>query len=138
MYAYCVLEKKRGDERHKPQTTRPRTAPPPKTAPTFPLKKPIGTPAPTPVQPSTVLQKLAQAHSQQTTPSGPEPVSRSTAFSAPPPTATLSHSDSSSATARDENLALVEELTLGPSDHKAPFDDPNFERLEPNSGIRLS
>ena len=38
---------------------------------------------------------------------------------------------------RDEELALVEELELGPAEHKAPFDDPHFEYLEPNSGIRL-
>lgn len=38
---------------------------------------------------------------------------------------------------RDDELALVEELELGPAEHKAPFDDPHFEYLEPNSGIRL-
>lgn len=38
---------------------------------------------------------------------------------------------------RDDRLALIEDLEPGPYDHKAPFDDPHFERLEPNSGIRL-
>lgn len=38
---------------------------------------------------------------------------------------------------RDECLAIVEELTPGPAEHKPPPDDPNFEKLEPNSGIRL-
>ncbi|KAG1750332.1 uncharacterized protein EDB91DRAFT_1106677 [Suillus paluster] len=39
---------------------------------------------------------------------------------------------------RDERLAIVEQLEVGPIDHKPPLDDPRFERLEPNSGIRLS
>ncbi|KAL1741767.1 hypothetical protein HDZ31DRAFT_84606 [Schizophyllum fasciatum] len=39
---------------------------------------------------------------------------------------------------RDENLAIVDEVPIGPSEHKAPFDDPTFEKQEPNSGIRLS
>ena len=40
--------------------------------------------------------------------------------------------------ARDDRLAIVEDLVPGPADHKPPFDDPRFEKLEPNSGIRLS
>ncbi|KAI9450818.1 hypothetical protein BJY52DRAFT_1300845 [Lactarius psammicola] len=40
--------------------------------------------------------------------------------------------------ARDDNLTLIEELELGPYEHKPPFDDPLFERFEPHSGIRLS
>ncbi|OJA13974.1 hypothetical protein AZE42_03602 [Rhizopogon vesiculosus] len=39
---------------------------------------------------------------------------------------------------RDDRLAIVEQLEVGPIDHKPPPDDPHFERLEPNSGIRLS
>jgi minichromosome maintenance protein 10 len=38
---------------------------------------------------------------------------------------------------RDERLALVEDLEVGPVEHKPPFDDPLFEQFEPNSGIRL-
>ena len=38
---------------------------------------------------------------------------------------------------RDDRLAIIEQLEIGPVDHKPPFDDPHFERLEPNSGIRL-
>ncbi|KAH9061907.1 hypothetical protein EDB87DRAFT_1682576 [Lactarius vividus] len=34
--------------------------------------------------------------------------------------------------ARDDNLTLIEELELGPYEHKSPFDDPLFERLEPH------
>lgn len=39
---------------------------------------------------------------------------------------------------RDDRLALIEDLEVGPTDHKAPFDDPHFQQMEPNSGIRLS
>ena len=39
---------------------------------------------------------------------------------------------------RDDRLAIVEQLEVGPIDHKPPPDDPHFERLEPNSCIRLS
>ena len=41
-------------------------------------------------------------------------------------------------TKRYGKLTIVEDLVLGPVDHKPPFDDPRFEKLEPNSGIRLS
>lgn len=44
----------------------------------------------------------------------------------------------SSAPKRDDQLALIEDLEVGPVDHIPPIDDPNFEKLEPNSGIRLS
>ncbi|KAF7420981.1 hypothetical protein PC9H_011500 [Pleurotus ostreatus] len=39
---------------------------------------------------------------------------------------------------RDDDLALIEDFEVGPYNHKAPFDDPHFESLEPHSGIRLS
>lgn len=39
---------------------------------------------------------------------------------------------------RDDRLALVEDIEIGPADFKPPFDDPHFKQLEPNSGIRLS
>jgi len=39
---------------------------------------------------------------------------------------------------RDDRLAIIEQLEVGPIDHKPPPDNPHFERLEPNSGIRLS
>ncbi|KAN0141784.1 hypothetical protein V8E53_000246 [Lactarius tabidus] len=55
------------------------------------------------------------------------------------PERTSSFADKASAVpARDENLTLIEELELGPYEHKSPFDDPLFEHLEPHSGIRLS
>ncbi|CCM03479.1 uncharacterized protein FIBRA_05612 [Fibroporia radiculosa] len=90
--------------------------------------------------PSTVIQKLASVHANHTTHTDSVPVTRSSAFADPP--VRLAHLGHDSTTpdmqARDDRLALVEELEMGPVDHKAPFDDPRFERLEPNSGIRLS
>lgn len=66
-------------------------------------------------------------------------VARSTAFTAKAAAIpTPSETDGGTSHARDEDLALIEDLTLGPSEHRPPFDDPHFEKLEPNSGIRLS
>lgn len=39
---------------------------------------------------------------------------------------------------RDEDLSIIEDIVPGPYEHKPPLDDPNFERLEPHSGTRLS
>lgn len=39
---------------------------------------------------------------------------------------------------RDDRLVLIENLEVGPTDHKPTFDDPHFQHLEPNSDIRLS
>lgn len=39
---------------------------------------------------------------------------------------------------RDERLVLVEKLRPGPYQHKNTPDDPNFEKFEPHSLIRLS
>ena len=55
---------------------------------------------------------------------------------APPPPRTSSLTEK--AVIRDENLAIIEDFEPGPYDHTPPFDDPNFDKLEPNSGIRLS
>ncbi|KAI0353346.1 hypothetical protein OH77DRAFT_1483713 [Trametes cingulata] len=104
-------------------------------APSFPLK-PIK-PAPPPA-PSTVLQKLAQVHKAKDKAPVTDAVLRSTAFSAKPAPVSSIDSEESDSHIRDETLALVEDLTLGPAEHKPPFDDPHFEKLEPNSGIRLS
>jgi minichromosome maintenance protein 10 len=38
---------------------------------------------------------------------------------------------------RDERLAIIEDLEPGPVEHTPPSDDPEFQQLEPNSGIRL-
>ncbi|TFK91893.1 hypothetical protein K466DRAFT_628822 [Polyporus arcularius HHB13444] len=104
--------------------------------PSFPLQKPKNVPPPPPS--STVLQKLAQAHKQSNA-APQEVVTRSSSFSAqPPPVGPSSESEVGNSYARDDNLALVEDLPIGPTEHKPPFDDPHFEKLEPNSGIRLS
>lgn len=47
-------------------------------------------------------------------------------------------SSSTQALKRDHDLTVIEDLSVGPIEHKPPFDDPHFERLEPNSGIRLT
>ncbi|KAI0674033.1 hypothetical protein C8Q78DRAFT_1067200 [Trametes maxima] len=117
----------------------PKAAPRPPTRPSFPLKtdtKP--TKPPPPPAPSTLLQKLAQAHKAKDQTPLLDTVVRSTAFTAAPATIVSPDPDNTDGCGRDENLALVEELSLGPVDHKPPFDDPHFEKLEPNSGIRLS
>ncbi|KAI0790960.1 hypothetical protein C8Q75DRAFT_758703 [Abortiporus biennis] len=86
--------------------------------------------------PSTVLSKLATFAKSSSTETTKNSVVRSTAFSEKPvPSAAESTVESQK---RDENLALVEDLELGPVEHKPPFDDPQFQKLEPNSGIRLS
>lgn len=46
--------------------------------------------------------------------------------------------DEPSGPIRDERLALIEDLEPGPYDHRPPSDDPNFDKLEPHSGINLS
>ncbi|THH30310.1 hypothetical protein EUX98_g3874 [Antrodiella citrinella] len=89
--------------------------------------------------PSSVLSKLsdfAKARNVDTE----RAVTRSAAFTerpAPPPPA-IEESGLLGVQKRDENLALIEDLNIGPADHMAPFDDPRFEHLEPNSSIRLS
>ena len=86
---------------------------------------------------SSVLSKLATFASA----SSDEPkkaASRSSNFrevAAPPP---IEPPAALPLSTRDNDLAVIEDLELGPYDHKAPFDDPHFEKLEPNSGIRLS
>ncbi|OSD07685.1 hypothetical protein PYCCODRAFT_1401648 [Trametes coccinea BRFM310] len=102
----------------------------------FPLKaqKPLPPPAA-----STLLQKLAQVHKAKEKAPDTEVISRSTAFTAEPaPIVSNAGASQIDAHARDETLALVEELELGPAEHTPPFDDPHFEKLEPNSGIKLS
>ncbi|KAH9923896.1 uncharacterized protein B0H18DRAFT_1120236 [Fomitopsis serialis] len=86
--------------------------------------------------PSTVLEKLAKVHSQEDTRLAKGTTNRSSAFTQP--AVATSFNDSETGATRDDRLAIVEDLVLGPVDHKPPFDDPRFEKLEPNSGIRLS
>lgn len=53
------------------------------------------------------------------------------------PTSAPSMTDAVKAPVRDDRLAIVEKLELGPAEHKSIPDDPNFNKIEPNSGIRL-
>lgn len=45
--------------------------------------------------------------------------------------------DSSGTLGRNEDLTVIEDLEPGPVDHSHPFDDPHFDRIEPNSRINL-
>ncbi|KAI5990380.1 hypothetical protein EDD15DRAFT_2170260 [Pisolithus albus] len=99
--------------------------------------------------PSNVLQKLSHFRKQPGKQSLAPSYTRSSSLSEKPqpcPTVSLvrqanheaTRDSSHSVPERDDNLAIVEELRMGPIDHKAPPDDPLFEHFEPNSGIRLS
>lgn len=78
-----------------------------------------------------------QSKSKDATPI--DQVIRSFAFSeTPAPRANLGlELDIVDAPKRDDRLALIEDLEMGPTDHKPPLDDPFFKQVEPNSGIRL-
>ncbi|KAJ3913601.1 hypothetical protein F5877DRAFT_52032 [Lentinula edodes] len=78
--------------------------------------------------PSKLVQRLSKLHSDEDDASS-KSVRRTSSFADKPPEPGSSK--------RDENLAIIESLELGPTEHKPPFDDPHFERVEPNSGIRL-
>ncbi|KAK6993111.1 hypothetical protein R3P38DRAFT_2656435 [Favolaschia claudopus] len=98
-------------------------------------KKPPATTVPDRPGPSTLLSKLAGASRRLVDEVEAEPLVRSSAFTDAPQAASASDS---SGVKRDERLAIIETLEAGPVDHKPPFDDPYFQQLEPNSGIRLS
>ncbi|KAF8064025.1 hypothetical protein FPV67DRAFT_1671778 [Lyophyllum atratum] len=92
---------------------------------------------------SNLLNNLARLNHKQQDSDRTVPIVRSSGFTdKPPPPARQEDEDDvfgeSSAPKRDDRLALIEELEPGPVDHIPPVDDPNFEKLEPNSGIRLS
>ncbi|KAG2144018.1 hypothetical protein BD769DRAFT_1421099 [Suillus cothurnatus] len=82
------------------------------------------------------VNSAQRSHSLLTRPK-PEPsiISNPKTIAVPP---SASQSVSDIVPNRDDRLAIVEQLEVGPVDHKPPLDDPNFQRLEPNSGIRLS
>lgn len=88
---------------------------------------------------SNVLSKLATINRRSGSPEPSEAVVRSSAFTErprTPPAANNGDGDTFSSK-RNDRLELVEDLEVGPFDHTPPFDDPRFEYLEPNSGIRL-
>ncbi|KAG6844234.1 hypothetical protein H0H87_008647 [Tephrocybe sp. NHM501043] len=91
---------------------------------------------------SNLLKNLASATRGEDN-TGPDLlITRSSGFTERPATpVTRDNRDpfcDSSGLKRDERLGLIEELEPGPFDHTPPAGDPNFDTLEPNSGIRLS
>ncbi|TFK72388.1 hypothetical protein BDN72DRAFT_957386 [Pluteus cervinus] len=89
--------------------------------------------------PSNLLSKLAQIRTASANPSeeaeASHEVARTSSFSEKPPPA---QHISTGSVKRDDRLVLIEDIPMGPYEHTPPFDDPLFERLEPNSGIKLS
>jgi minichromosome maintenance protein 10 len=114
------------------------------------LKRPhqSGPPAALPLKPapSNVLSRLATLNNQSKDVPPMDGITRSSAFAEKPapqlnPDAAISTKkldEIIDAPQRDDRLALIEDLEVGPTNHKAPFDDPHFQQMEPNSGIRLS
>lgn len=117
------------------------SVPPHQPRPAVKTPIPSSSKAPTPLPqkpaPSAVLAKLAKSKplslDDDDDDDGEDEPSRSAAFTDKP-----AEVKPAAGTHRDERLALIEDFEPGPYDHKPPFDDPNFEQLEPNSGIRLS
>ncbi|KAJ7699372.1 hypothetical protein B0H17DRAFT_1167798 [Mycena rosella] len=101
------------------------------------LAKPVEEFVPVKPAASNLLSKLASSNRRPLDVTEAEPLVRSSAFTdapqAPDPSTSVP-----TVLQRDERLALIENLEFGPVDHKPPFDDPHFQQLEPNSGIRLS
>ncbi|KAI0703739.1 hypothetical protein BC835DRAFT_1317357 [Cytidiella melzeri] len=114
-------------------TSRPQTN---STRPSHPFTdKPSQPPAP-----STVLAKLASLTSSHAIDNPDHTASRSSGFLDSAPMKPVEGEDASSSRAlrRNDDLTLIEDLAAGPYEHKASFDDPNFQKIEPHSGIRLS
>lgn len=92
--------------------------------------------------PSNFLKNLAKASRAEQKAEIDVTTLRSSGFADTPPTPDINNNQDTSeqfpALKRDDRLALIEDLEPGPIDHIPPADDPDFEKLEPNSGIRLS
>lgn len=89
--------------------------------------------------PSEFLNKLVAVKSRPSQDPVSDAVPRTSAFSdRTRPDQLLSESSESFGLKRDDRLVLVEDLERGPYDFTPPSDDPDFQRLEPHSGIRLS
>jgi len=91
--------------------------------------------------PSQFLTKLTRVKSRASQGPVPDAVVRTLAFSdkiRPKGPAGTSGPSNDTGLKRDDRLALVEELERGPYKFTPPSDDPDFLRLEPHSGIRLS
>ncbi|KAF8970690.1 hypothetical protein BDZ97DRAFT_1790519 [Flammula alnicola] len=90
------------------------------------------------VAPSNMLNKLATMKRKDDQADVVETIPRSTGFTEKPKEIQPEAEEEYLAHKRNERLALVENLEPGPYEHTPPHDDPNFERLEPHSGINLS
>lgn len=89
------------------------------------------------IAPSKLLSNLASVKTKDDTSEGPELVPRSAGFKE---TAKMTQEEAEQEyehRKRDERLALVEDLEPGPYEFTPPHDDPDFERLEPHSGINM-
>ncbi|EJD05074.1 uncharacterized protein FOMMEDRAFT_81119 [Fomitiporia mediterranea MF3/22] len=84
--------------------------------------------------PATFISQLKSINSNKG--EGHERAARTDGFEEKPALAPT-NSETTTAPVRDDRLAIVEDLVPGPVDHKPAADDPDFEKLEPNSGIRL-
>lgn len=67
-----------------------------------------------------------------------EPLPRSTGFTEKPKVIEPAQEERFITSKRDDRLALINDLEPGPYEHNPPFDDPKFDKLEPNSGIYLT
>lgn len=89
--------------------------------------------------PSNLISKLADLRNSNTSTQAES--TRSSSFTERPAISSSSlqtEREGARIQARDDRLALIEKLEMGPYEHTASLDDPTFERLEPHSGITLS
>lgn len=86
------------------------------------------------IAPSKLISNLASVKAKADT---SEPVPRTAGFREAPRAIQVEVEQEYEHRKRDERLALVEDLEPGPYDFASPHDDPDFERLEPHSGINM-
>ena len=89
------------------------------------------------IAPSKLLSNLASVQPKVDTSEASESVPRSTGFKEAPRVIQEEVEQEYEHRKRDERLALVEDLESGPYEFTPPYDDPDFERLEPHSGINM-
>ncbi len=88
--------------------------------------------------PSEFLNRLVAVKSMPSQTLVPDAVPRTSAFSDRTRPDQQGESSEGHGLKRDDRLVLVEDIERGPYDFTSPSDDPNFQSLEPHSGIRLS
>lgn len=90
------------------------------------------------IAPSTMLTKLSSINrTARLDGDATEPPARSTGFTERPQEI-RPPAEEKLVQKRDERLALIESLEPGPYEHTPPYDDPEFARSEPHSGINLT